>query len=304
MPGSTYLLPAEYATYGLPSSTTAAQVQQASLCIDAYLRRPEGMVWSPDYLGQPCFMAGQMPSVTWNANGAIAPGTKVAVNLQTGVTAYNDMRGEVVILDRGNQTLTEACIIDSMTPGQVVLTSVANNHATNCTLDLGMCIFEEKSQAGERSITRTSRPPIRLISGMGRYGYGRRTDQEMGLFNEVNLLAALQAFGGPPMWEPFTVSQASISYTTGEIWVPAGILLAYFSDVRLWYVSGYSQANLPPIIKQATAQLVENFQQNPELAGMVKSIGAGTTKIARFAPSQLDNDTMAMLNTFRMNLIV
>jgi hypothetical protein len=228
----------------------------------------------------------------------------VVVNLSNQITAYNDMRGEVVILDRETPDLTEACIIQSMTPGQITLTSVSNSHASGCTLDLGLCIFEEKSQPQERSITRVSRPPVRLLSGMGRYGYGRRTDQEMGMFNEVNLLAVVEAFGGPPMWVPFNISQASVSYTTGEIWTPAGILLAYFSDVRLWYVSGFAQKNLPPIIKQATAQLVENFQQNPELAGMVQSIGAGTTKIARFAPSQLDHDTLAMLNTYRMNLVI
>jgi len=302
---SQYILPNEYSMYGLPTSTDLSQVYQASLLIDAYLRRPEGLVWEPDYTGQmPCYMAGLSPTATYNSTAAISPGSSVVISVPSYITASADMIGEVMILDRAASGLVEACVITEMAAGQITVASVANAHSASCTLEFGLTIFEEKSVSQKRSIARTSRPPVRLLSGMGRYGYGRRTDQEMGMFVEVNLLAAIQAFGGPPMWVPFNISQASVSLTTREVWVPAGILLAYFSEVRLRYVSGYPQKSIPPIIKQAAAQLVENFQQNPELVGQLKSIGAGSTKIERFAPSQLDLDTVSMLNTYRINMVI
>jgi len=301
---SEYIQPSEYPVYGLPSSTTQSQVYEASLLVDAFLRRPEGMVWSPDWMGLPAYMAGLNPSLTFQSSGSITAGSKVAVPLTKNVPAWSDMIGEVVILDRSNQSAVEACVITAMTTGQITLGSVVNNHNPNCTIDFGLTIFEEKSLPSQRSITRTSRSPVRLLSGMGRYGYGRKTDQEMGMYNEVNLLAAIQAFGGPPMWVPFDVSQASVSYTTREVWVPAGILMAYFSEVRLRYISGFQYSALPPIIKQATAQIVSAFQANPELQGQLKSIGAGNTKIERFAPSQIDNDTRLELEQFRINLVI
>lgn len=301
---SEYIKPNEYPLYGLPTSTTQPQVYQASLLIDAYLRRPEGLVWSPDSFGLPCYMMAQTPSFTFNSSGSIAPGNAVVVPLTVNVPAYSDMIGEVVILDRTNTGVTEACVISAMAQGQITLSSVVNSHSANCTIDLGMTIFEERSLPSQRSITRTSRPPVRLLSGMGRYGYGRRTDQEMGLYNEVNLLAAVQAFGGPPMWVPFSPTQCSVSLTTHEIWLPAGLLLAYFSDVRLRYISGYTYNSLPSIIKQATAQIVQSFLMNPELSGMLKSIGAGDTKVERFAPSQLDADTRRQLDLYRIQAFI
>ena len=143
-----------------------------------------------------------------------------------------------------------------------------------------------------------------MISGLGRYGYGRRTDQVAGIFNEVNLLAAIQAFGGPPMWEAFPANTAGISPSTQEIWIPAGILLAYFSDVRLWYVSGYQQSALPSPIKQATAMLINSLYSNPQFQGQISAIGAGNQKQQRFMASALDDDMKSMLNAYRVITVI
>ena len=302
---SQYILPYEYVVYGLPTTTTVPQVTQASIMIDAYLMRPEGLVWSPDYLGQPCYMASLTPELTFTSAGTISPGSNVVVNLPQSIPLYEDMIGDVVILDRANSSLVEACVISAIiSPGQLQLYSVDNSHSAGCTMDFGLTITEERELPEKRSIARVARPPLRLISGMGRYGYGRRLDQVMGLYNEVNLLAAVQSFGGPPLWVPFPVVQASISRKTQEIWIPAGLLLAYYSEVRLRYVSGFPVTGIPQVIKQATAQIVNAIVQNPQLMGQIQSIGAGATKIARFAPSQLDKDTLHMLDTHRMLTVI
>jgi hypothetical protein len=304
---SQYILPNEYVVYGLPTSTLDSQVVQASAIIDAYLMRPEGLVWSPDYLGQPCYMTALTPTQTFESTGTISPGSNVVVNLTENVVLYTDMIGEVVILDRGNPALVEACVISALATsgtGSITLFSVANNHSANCTIDFGLTIEEEKELPVKRSIMRTARPPVRLLSGLGRYGYGTRLSQQQGQYSEINLLAAIQTFGGPPLWVPFPVNQCGVSLKTNEIWVPAGLLLAYYSEVRLFYVSGFPVSGIPTIIKSATAQIISAVAQWPGFIGQLQSIGAGATKVARFAPSQLDRDTLTMLNTHRMLTLI
>ena len=304
---SQYILPDELAVYGLPNNTTVPQITQASTMIDAYLMRPEGLVWSPDYLGQPCYMSALTPTQTYESTGTISPGSNVVVNLTQNVVLYPDMIGEVVILDRENTALIEACVISALSTsgsGSITLFSVANSHSADCTIDFGLLIEEERELPVKRSVMRVARPPVRLLSGLGRYGYGTRVSQSAGMYSEINLLAAIQTFGGPPLWIPFPINQAGVSLKTQEIWVPAGLLLAYYSEVRLWYVSGFPVTGIPAIIKQATAQIVNAIVQNPQFMGQIQSIGAGATKLARFAPSQLDKDTLHMLNTHRMLTVI
>jgi len=193
---SRYILPNEYPVYGLPNTTTDPQVFQASALIDAYLQRPEGLVWLPDSLGQPAYMAALEPKLTLNSSGAITAGSKVTVPLAQNVLILSDMLGEVVILDRGSANV-EACVISNVGQGTITLLNVINSHSANCTIDTGLTIMEQRQLPAKRSIVRTMRPIVRLLSGMGRYGYGRRTDQTAGFYNEVNLLAAIQTFGGP-----------------------------------------------------------------------------------------------------------
>ena len=63
MATSAYLSGTDLEAYGVPTATTA-QVQRASALIDAYLKRPEGCVWVPDTVGNPCYMAGLDPTIT------------------------------------------------------------------------------------------------------------------------------------------------------------------------------------------------------------------------------------------------
>ena len=78
---SSYLTSADYPNYGLPASTTAAQVTTASTLIDLYLKRPEGLVWLPDGSGAPGWMAALSPTQSFTATGPIAPGNNVPVTL-------------------------------------------------------------------------------------------------------------------------------------------------------------------------------------------------------------------------------
>jgi hypothetical protein len=298
--GSSYLQSGEYAAYGVAGSTTAAQVTAASALVDAYLDRPEGCIWSPDWAGLPCYMAAASSTFSFIAQGAIAPGVNVPVALTNGIN-LTDRIGEAVILDRANTGLVEACAIVAAAPNSVTLGNVTKNHASSCTLELGLTINEERSLPARRSITRVAaRPLTRLLAGAGRFGYGRRSDQAAGTFYDTNIMAMMLPFGGPPAWVPFDPAQASISSATNEIWVPPGLLYnANFSEVRLSYIAGFSQGALPSCIKSATALAINAAASFPEITGNIKMARAGDTAVERFRDSILDTDTRAQLAAFK-----
>lgn len=300
---SIYLRPEDYGPYSVPSATEQ-QVIAASALIDGYLRRPEGMIWMPDFAGMPCYMKAMSPRYTFVLTAPIAPGRNVEV-IVPGLANMTDWIGEVAILDRAHPNNTEGTVIQNLRPGVLTLLNVSLPHAAGEKIELGMCIFEERNLSNNRSIARVSRSPIeRLLSGYGRYGFGRRLDQKKGMYSDTNLLAAVQSFGGPPMWVPFDVTQASISQSTNEIWIPAGIMLAYYSDVRLRYIAGFTDLSMPSILKSATAATITSQIAVPELAGNIKMARAGDTAIQRFADTVLDSDTRALLDEFRARLVV
>lgn len=302
MSGSAYLSGGEYAAYGLPGTTTAADVAGASALLDAYLHRPEGVVWTPDANGLPCYMAALSPLFTLNAAGAIGVGSNVVVPV-TGGMVSPDLVGEVLILDRATANKTEACVVSAVGQGSVTLQSVGVAHAAPVTLDGGLVIMEERPMPANRSVSRVTRPqPARMISVQGRYAYGRRNQQQSGVFIDPSILASVQVFGGPPNWNPVDVRNVSVSPATGEVWIPAGSLNASFSDVRMRYVAGYAAANLPDPLKRACASVVTQLQNFPDLVGSVKSIQSGGTKIERFADTLLDVQTRALLGPFEARL--
>lgn len=298
---STYLQPSEYAAYGAPSAT-AAQVQQASVLIDAYLKRTEGLVWLPDAAGNPGWMAALTPRLTLTALAPIAPGANVVVPVAGGIQAIST--GDALVLDRASNTLSEVVVVGSMatSPASVTLVSVVNDHRGGALFDHGLALKQHKFMPQGRPLTTLAYTPVaRLLSGQGRYGYGRRGESSRYMVDEFNLLASLSHFGGPPVWEAFPLTNTGLDAETGQVWVPAGVMLAYYSEINLWYVAGFAQANLPDAIKFACAQLITAGMKLPQM-GNVKSFKAGDTQIQMFASSLLSDDSKAQLNPFRAKL--
>lgn len=297
---SVYLAPGEYAAYGVPS-TTAQAVTQASAVVDAYLRRREGMQYQTDAAGLPAYMAGLSPSYSFTIAGGIAAGANVVVPVTSGLSLPGTL-GEAVILDRAVGGSCEACVISAVTKTSVTLANVVNSHLSGTTVEFGLTINEQQSLPSKRSIARAAAwPLVRLISGLGSYRYGRRIDQNSGQ-SAFDLLAVMQSFGGPPAWVPFDVSQADFNMMTGEIWIPSGMFLANYSDVRLYYVAGYLQANIPTIIKSATAKAIAADLNTSALSGGVKKAQAGGSVIERFANTILSDDERAQLDLYRARI--
>lgn len=311
MTASAYLVgSADYETYGVPLAG-GAHVMRASLLIDHYLRRPEGLVYGTDANGQPAYMVSKAPSLVASYNGVISPGLSVAVPLPGYVgspSGDNDsLIGEVVILDRTLSNVCEACIVQRIANGVVTLTNVQFAHTGTTlpiTLEFGLCVDEEMSMPSQRSVTRLAEWPIaKLQSGIGRYGYARRTDQGLGYFYDMNLLTTLSAFGGPPTWTPFFTPASSMNPQTGELWVPAGTLLSYYTDIKMRYVAGWSYSTLPSQIKVACGVIVDAMATAP-MGPQIRRFNAGKLQIERFADTVLDGDIKSMLRPYMANWMI
>jgi hypothetical protein len=302
---SAYLAGSDLAIYGVPNAT-AQQILNASMLIDAYLGRPEGLQWLPDAAGLPCYMAGLSASLSLTLPANIQPGqnVQVAVPGASTLSVFGSL-GDVVILDRANATACEACVISSTQPNQITLQSVSYAHGQGATLDFGMVIREQKTLPPKRSITRVgSWPIVRIHSGLGSYRYGRRSEQQAGLYADQSVLALMQTFGGPPEWIPWDVTAADFSEITNEVWIPSGIFLAYYSDVRIFYVAGFNQANIPPIIKQVTANIITAGLNTQNMAGGIKVAKAGDTMLQRFEATVIDADTKRQLDMYKARRFV
>lgn len=299
---SIYLQSSDYSNYGLPQSTTQSQVIQASAIIDAYTKRqPKGLLYSLDYSGAPCYMSAVLPTLSFVAAGGIISGSNITVTL-SGSIGFLQV-GEVLIVDRNNTNLTESCIVSSINPQNktIILSNVINNHASGVTLDSGMTIFEEKSLLSQKPITQLSYSPIvNLISGVGQYGYERRGDNNLYTDGDFNLLSQLTAFGGAPGWTFFSISDTQVNYLTGDVWIPSGVYLSYFTNVRMWYIAGWTYQNLPYEIKQACANIVNALSSasSDGFSGNIKLYRAGDTEIQKFSASYLDSDTKSLLDRY------
>jgi hypothetical protein len=308
---SVYLQSYDYAAYGVPNATTQ-QVTQASSLIDGYLKRSEGLIWVPDANGNPCYMANKPPFVALQATSDFNAGQNVNVNVSgpaQAVSLGSSQCGLVAVLDRANPSITEACIVNAVTvnqpptPSVVQLTNVQFNHSTDCLLEFGMCIFDEVQMPPARPLANLSRTPIiQILAGQGRYGYPRRGNSYFEI-NEYNLLAAITKFGGPPVWEIFNQNLVGVDPNTGNVWAPAGILLAYYTEIRFSYIAGYTYQSLPPNIKQACANLI-NASVNFPMNGAIKNMRAGDTALEFFAATVFSDDTKNLLDPYMARMLI
>jgi hypothetical protein len=242
-------------------------------------------------------MAGMTPNAVYTCAAPIAAGENVVVTVGGPLALLEP--GKVLILDRTNLSLVEPVLVAAVSGNQVTLTSVANAHAGGVQLEAGLVITEEKNMPQGRPLTNVSRTPVlRLLAGQGRYGYGRRGRINDAALEDFNLLVTMTHFGGPPQWETFDVAHAGLDPMTGRVWVPSGVLLAYYSEVRLQYVAGFTQATLPGAIKQACANIIAASSNFPMLNGNIQQLQTGDTQVKRFADSVLDADTKQLLGPY------
>lgn len=320
---------ADLAGYGVPNATVQ-QVEQASTIIDGYLKRREGLIYEVDGYGNPCAMAAKEPTFTLTAQEAFGPG---AVNVAIQVTGPINqiVQGEVLIVDRGLPTEEAVEVQISPVPfsnspngisgvntitgaiwgsngnqtatvNQITIASCAFAHASGALLMGGLVIKEEHPLPSDRPICQLNRvPAVAILSGQGRYGYGRRGNTQFYAIQQFNLLNMLQGFTGPPLWINFQVNINNLDPERGTFWVPSGVFLAYYSRVRAWYVAGFSYDNLPAPVKQACANVI-NVLQTYGPSSAIAAQGAGAINIKRFQDTVIDADTRELLRPYTARL--
>lgn len=298
MASTAYVAATELGQYGMVG-VPPIFIERASSLVDSLLYRPEGLTYTPDANGWPCYMTRLTPRLTLNIAAPIPHGSAVVVPLIGNIDTNPDqLIGEVMILDRATSALMEAVVILSATANSITLQTVINDHPGPVTADFGLVVTELKSLPEGRPVAHLSAWPIaRIHSGVGRYGFGRHGADPYGIQQDQNLIGILRSFGGAPLWQAFPLASSSWDPLTGHVWVPAGNWLAYYNEVQIRYVSGWSQSNLPERIKQAVATLAVAMQTNL-LPGNITSYKAGDTQIVRAASTILDADTQRYLKTF------
>jgi hypothetical protein len=205
--------------------------------------------------------------------------------------------GEAIMIDQRMPSLSEMCAVRdvNLASQSVTLSRVQFQHAADASLDIGMAISETCTLPAGRSVARISRTPIvRVLAGAGRYGAGRRTDGLGGAMMGGGLLGILSALGGAQGWSALDADQVDVSYHTGELWIPSGIMLANYAEVKLGYIAGWTYANLPGGIQQAAANIVRALSDMPVTAA-AHLVSIGGTKIQRYSNSVLDADTQRLL---------
>ena len=292
------------ANFTQPPST--AQILAASSLIDGYLGRREGLLCGVDYAGTPVYMLGMTPTAVLTLAAPISPGSIVTATVSG--PANMVQVGDVLVADMSNANLTEALTVTSVSGSSITFASVALAHASGALLTCGVLINEKRTMPQNRPLTTLGKTPVaNVVSGVGRYGYMRRGDDSVGSINTYNLLAVMSKFGGPPAWEPFTPQANSIDPQTGEMWVPAGVLLAYYTEIRVWYVAGWTYATLPQNIKQACVNIINNQVALQGIPGTIQTAKTGTASLAHFAAGKdgkvgsaaVDTDTALLLAPYR-----
>lgn len=302
-----YLQGSDIAAFGA-SSATDAQITAASALIDAHLQRREGLLYGVDGNGAPAYMLGLSPSASLTLTTALVPGAAVQATVSGPAGMLRP--GSVLIADQATPSITEAIVVQSVLNQAITFANVHFSHAIGAQLLDGLVISEQRTMPQGRPITQVSRAPIvAALSGVGRYGYQRRGDDGFGSMDTYNLLAVMSKFGGPPAWEPFTLQSNSIDPQTGQLWIPAGVLLAYYTEVRVSYIAGWTYANLPYEIKQACANIINNQAALQGIPGTVQKAQTGAGSLTRFAgpagvqPSAaIDADTAALLSPYKARM--
>jgi hypothetical protein len=294
-----YIGPTELGAYGVVR-VPSIFLERASTLIDSVLHRPEGLTWMPDANGWPCYQSRLTPRLTLTIPTAILPGLNVEVPMAGGIDVNPDgLIGEVIILDRLQTGIVEACVVATSTATTITLAKVQFSHSGPVILDFGLVVSEQKTLADGRPTTHLGAWPIaRIHSCCGRYNYGRHGSDMYGYQQEFAMLNILGKFASTPLWQAFQVASTSCDPQTGHIWIPSGIWNAYYSEVNIRYVSGWSQANVPDLIKQSVATLAVGMQSNL-LPGNITSYRAGDTQITRAAGTILDADTLRNLAVFK-----
>jgi hypothetical protein len=134
----------------------------------------------------------------------------------------------------------------------------------------------------------------------GRYSYGRKSAASVFPDSQyaANILQVAAFFGGPPQFVALDVTLTDYYDLIGEVWVPAGLMMASYTEVIAIYNSGYDPLNLPKGIKHGCAAVVKNFIARAGGITSVQSYSAGKVH-TQMTPDLIDPTVKKWLAPFQ-----
>lgn len=271
-----YILPNELTQFGLPDANRQPSiltlVDAASALIDAHCGRVDGTG------------AGSLVYTTYTERLLMQ-----AVNRNIVRLSFKPL----VAISQNTINLLQASANNiPQTPKNTKLASTSPLMFTN--------YFYTGCQASTTAVTNVPGSTISPIIGVsGRYAYGRRGAQQIYDYG-ANILQIAAYFGGPPVWQPVNMQLSDFDISTGEIWIPAGLYLANFTEIVAVYNSGYDPLNMPAAIKQAAAMLIRNFLSRGGGTTGLRSIITGGTANITFTPDLIDTTIERMLDAYKV----
>ncbi|MBU6429089.1 MAG: hypothetical protein KGR26_08780 [Cyanobacteria bacterium REEB65] len=193
----------------------------------------------------------------------------------------------------------------SLDPSLVLRATVLINRYCHRPQGLGPVSYSEQIRLpfGRNRVLLSYRPVIGLVAAQGRYGYPRRSEMLDQVIPGAAILLLTTELGGPPVWEAIDISVIAIDQfsNTGEIWLPAGILLYHYTDIQITYTAGLQpQDARMDDIRQACANVALAIQQRLETGGTgTKSAKGGDRSIDYWSASLIDRDTRLILDPYR-----
>lgn len=139
-----------------------------------------------------------------------------------------------------------------------------------------------------------------IVSLSGRYGYGRRGEQQVypDLNYGANILQVASYFGGPPQYTPVDIGFVDFNTQVAEIWIPAGLYLSQYTEIEVMYNSGFDPRDMPSAIKQATANVTKNSMiRGGGMTGLQSITGVGKIGTS-FTEELIDPTTKKLLRSY------
>lgn len=302
---SEYLSATEYADYGLPTTTTAVQVRTASSLLNAYLGRPEGLLWAADAFGCPCYMPGLTPSLSLRAVTVVSEGTDVVVTLPYAVSP--SLVGEAVVIDRASDALREACLVTAVDGKTITLDTVTFAHAAGASVETGLVLAERLSFGFSVGAAFLSRHPVVQVLGAcarrdGRDRKGPRLSDQSQFRRSVyaesdfGSLPDFASSANPSLVTFIPPDGYRVDPATGEM---TFLATTRSQELRVSYLAGYAPDCIPSAIKAATAALVAADNEYSDLPHGAKLLKAGDTTIERFDGSVLSDDILRQIAPFK-----
>lgn len=153
--------------------------------------------------------------------------------------------------------------------------------------------------AGSQSVRLSYLPLAQLAAATSplvgvRVRYGRPRRGEMSQIQDPMLAQVAQAFGIPGSWSALDLTNVDLDSITGEVTFPMNLLGLNYNEVEVTYTAGF--AVVPPVLKIACAQIVNNAQATPAMN--VKGSKMDTLQMQYFAGSLVDPNVQSLLVPF------